>query len=96
MDQLFAEFLGVDPRFLEPIQGQGYDPGQYFKQHTDWFTPVIKELDQNFSNAWQRTWTVMVYVNAVESAGETLFQHLDKLFVLRPGFGLAWNNLHED
>ncbi len=38
----------------------------------------------------------MVYVNAVESGGETLFQHLDKLFVLRPEFGLAWNNLHED
>ena len=96
LDQRFAELLGVDLRFSEPIQGQRYDPGEYFKQHTDWFAPGTKEFDQNTSNGGQRTWTVMVYLNAVESGGETLFQHLDQRFTPRPGLGLAWNNLHED
>ena len=96
LDQRFAELLGVDPRFSEPIQGQRYDPGEYFKQHTDWFSPGTKEFDQNTSNGGQRTWTLMVYLNAVESGGETWFQHLDQLFTPQIGLGLAWNNLQED
>jgi prolyl 4-hydroxylase len=96
LDQRFADLLGVDPRFSEPIQGQRYDPGEYFKQHTDWFSPGTKEFDHNTRNGGQRTWTVMVYLNAVESGGETWFQHLDQCFTPRPGLGLAWNNLQED
>ena len=96
LDQRFADLLGVDPRFSEPIQGQRYDPGEYFKQHTDWFSPGTKEFDHNTRNGGQRTWTVMVYLNAVESGGETWFQHLDQSFTPRPGLGLAWNNLQAD
>jgi prolyl 4-hydroxylase len=96
LDQRFADLLGVDPRFSEPIQGQRYDPGEYFKQHTDWFSPGTKEFDHNTRNGGQRTWTVMVYLNAVESGGETWFQHLGQRFTPRPGLGLAWNNLQED
>ena len=96
LDQRFAELLGVDPRFSEPIQGQRYDSGEYFKQHTDWFSPGTKEFDQNTRSGGQRTWTVMVYLNAVESGGETWFKHLDQRFTPRPGLGLAWNNLQVD
>ena len=96
LDQRFADLLGVDPRFSEPIQGQRYDPGEYFKQHTDWFSPGTKEFDHNTRNGGQRTWTVMVYLNAVESGGETWFQYLGQRFTPRPGLGLAWNNLQED
>ena len=96
LDQRFADLLGVDPRFSEPIQGQRYDPGEYFKQHTDWFSPGTTEFDHNTRNGGQRTWTVMVYLNAVESGGETWFQNLDQRFTPRPGLGLAWNNLQED
>ena len=96
LDKRFADLLGVDPRFSEPIQGQRYDPGEYFKQHTDWFSPGTQEFDHNTRNGGQRTWTVMVYLNAVESGGETWFQHLGQRFTPRPGLGLAWNNLQED
>jgi prolyl 4-hydroxylase len=96
LDQRFAELLGVDQRFSEPIQGQRYDPGEYFKQHTDWFSPGTQEFDQNTRNGGQRTWTVMVYLNVVESGGETWFKHLDQRFTPHPGLGLAWNNLLED
>ena len=37
LDQRFAALFGVDPRLSEPIQGQRYDLGEYFKEHTDWF-----------------------------------------------------------
>ena len=96
LDQRFAALFGVDPRLSEPIQGQRYDPGQYFKEHTDWFAPGTKEFINHTSSGGQRTWTVMVYLNAVERGGETLFRRLGRSFTPVPGMALAWNNLQAD
>ena len=60
LDRRFAALLGVDPGLSEPIQGQRYDPGEYFKEHTDWFAPGTKEYAKHTASGGQRTWTVMV------------------------------------
>ena len=96
LDQRFADLLGVDPRLSEPIQGQRYDPGEYFKEHTDWFSPGTKEFAEHTKSGGQRTWTVMIYLNAVERGGETCFKRLGRCFTPAPGLGLAWNNLQAD
>lgn len=96
LDLRFAELLGVDPRLSEPIQGQRYDPGEYFKEHTDWFAPGTKEFKEHTDSGGQRTWTVMIYLNVVEQGGETCFKRLGRCFTPVPGLGLAWNNLQAD
>ena len=96
LDLRFSSLMGAHPRFSEPIQGQRYDRGQYFKEHTDWFTPGTEEYRTNTEPGGQRTWTVMVYLNSVEKGGETLFRHLDRSFTPSPGMGLVWNNLRAD
>lgn len=96
LDRRFAALLGVDPRLSEPIQGQRYDPGEYFKEHTDWFAPHSKEFEEHSAKGGQRTWTVMVYLNAVERGGKTCFKHLDRCFTPVKGLALAWNNLQAD
>ena len=96
LDQRFADLVGVDPRLSEPIQGQRYDPGEYFKEHTDWFSPGTKEFNDHTQQGGQRTWTVMIYLNAVERGGETCFKRLDRCFTPIAGMGLAWNNLQAD
>ena len=96
LDQRFAALLGVDPRFSEPIQGQRYDGGEYFKEHTDWFTPGTEEYITHTRVGGQRTWTVMIYLNAVELGGETCFRKLDRCFTPVPGLALIWNNLQAD
>ena len=96
LDRRFAELLGVDPQFSEPIQGQRYDPGEYFKEHTDWFSPGTKEFTTHTTSGGQRTWTLMVYLNAVERGGETCFKRLGRCFTPVPGLALAWNNLQAD
>ena len=96
LDQRFAALLGVDPGLSEPIQGQRYDPGEYFKEHTDWFAPGTKEFEKNTAKGGQRTWTVMIYLNAVERGGETCFKRLGRCFTPLPGLALAWNNLQAD
>ena len=96
LDQRFADLVGVDPRLSEPIQGQRYDPGEYFKEHTDWFSPGTEEFTEHTQHGGQRTWTVMIYLNAVERGGETCFKRLDRCFTPIAGMGLAWNNLQAD
>ena len=96
LDRRFAKLLGVDPRLSEPIQGQRYDPGEYFKEHTDWFSPGTKEFVEHTDCGGQRTWTVMIYLNVVEQGGETCFKRLGRCFTPIPGLGLAWNNLQAD
>lgn len=96
LEDKFSQLLGVDPSLSEPVQGQRYDPGQYFKAHTDWFDPAAAEFSQHARIGGQRTWTVMVYLNSVEKGGETIFHHLGATFSPQAGAALAWNNLNPD
>ena len=96
LDRRFAALLGVAPGFSEPIQGQRYDPGQYFKEHTDWFAPGTDEFLTHTTPGGQRTWTLMVYLNAVELGGETCFKRIGRCFTPVRGLALAWNNLQAD
>ena len=59
----------IDPAYGEPLQGQRYDVGQEFKAHTDYFEPGGADYDRFCSVAGQRTWTFMVYLNAVDAGG---------------------------
>ncbi|MFM7547730.1 MAG: prolyl hydroxylase family protein [Cyanobium sp.] len=93
LDVRFAALLGVDASLAEPLQGQRYGPGEYFKAHTDWFAPGTDEFVRHTRVGGQRTWTLMVYLNAVKQGGETLFSRIGRAFTPVAGMGLAWNNL---
>lgn len=86
----------IDPRHGEPVQGQRYDVGQEFKAHTDYFEPGGIDFDRYCSVAGQRTWTFMVYLNAVEAGGGTRFGVPKKIIQPEPGKLLAWNNRRPD
>lgn len=80
----------------EPLQGQRYEPGQYFKEHTDFFAPNSDTYKQFAKNGNQRTWTFMVYLNDVDTGGYTAFPQLRVKFRPRAGHALVWNNLDQD
>lgn len=96
IDALLAALIGVAPSLSEPLQGQRYDTGQHFRPHTDWFAPGTEEYRQHTIPGGQRTWTVMIYLNAVPQGGETRFQPIGRSFVPVAGSALAWNNLLPD
>lgn len=96
LDARFAALMGVSPTLAEPLQGQRYRPGEYFRAHTDWFAQGTEEYADHTRLGGQRTWTLMVYLNAVELGGETLFSRIGRAFSPVPGLGLAWNNLDAD
>ena len=96
MEALLGKLSGIDPAHGEPLQGQRYDVGQEFKPHTDYFAPDGTDYATYCSVAGQRTWTFMIYLNAVEAGGATRFKALSKTFQPEPGKLLAWNNRRPD
>ena len=93
--RLFA-LNGIDPAHGEPVQGQRYEIGQEFKQHTDYFEPSGQDFVKYCSVAGQRTWTFMIYLNEVEAGGATRFKVVDKLFRPETGKLVCWNNHRPD
>jgi len=96
LEQKLLALSGINPKFGEPVQGQRYDVGQEFKPHTDYFTPDGADFEKFCSVAGQRTWTFMVYLNAVEAGGATRFKTIAKTFQPEPGKLLFWNNRKPD
>lgn len=92
---LFA-LNGIDPAHGEPVQGQRYAEGQEFKPHCDYFNPGGQDWEKYTSVAGQRTWTFMIYLNAVAAGGATRFRCIDKTFRPEVGKLLAWNNRRPD
>lgn len=96
LDVMFSHLSGIDRSFGEPIQGQRYEAGHEFKAHTDYFDPQGADFAQFCSVAGQRTWTFMVYLNAVEAGGATRFKVIDKLIHPERGKLVCWNNRRPD
>lgn len=96
VDTRIAAMLGIDPALGEPIQGQKYDVGEEFRDHTDFFEP--KGLDYHFHCAvtGQRTWTAMIYLNEPAAGGATRFRRLDKIIQPERGKLVAWANMTAD
>jgi prolyl 4-hydroxylase len=76
----------------EELQGQRYNVGEEFKQHCDFFdknSPYnVVHLEKG-----QRTWTFMIYLDDVESGGETKFTKINFEFKPKRGKAIIWNNL---
>lgn len=90
------DLLGIDPSYGETVQGQRYLPGQQFQAHTDWFPANTPYWEQEKNRGGQRSYTTMVFLNAVEEGGETDFPRLGVSFTPKPGVLLIWNNADEE
>lgn len=91
-----AAVTGLDGAHGEPLQGQRYAVGQEFKGHTDYFEPTGRDYQRYCGVAGNRTWTVMVYLNAPEAGGATRFKAVDKIIQPETGKMVAWNNRRAD
>ncbi|WP_152435758.1 2OG-Fe(II) oxygenase [Erythrobacter sp. THAF29] len=96
LERMLDEFTGIDPAHGEQIQGQRYEVGQEFKQHTDWFNPDGTDWEKFCSVSGQRTWTFMIYLNDVEAGGATRFKPVGKTIQPERGKLLGWNNRNPD
>lgn len=91
IDRRICSMIGIDASYSEVIQGQYYDVGQQFKEHTDYFE--ADQFEQYAAARGQRTYTFMIYLNDVEAGGETEFLRLGVKITPKSGRALIWNNL---
>jgi len=86
-----ADYLGLEIQKGEALQGQLYEPGQYFKPHHDYFSGPA--YDMHCKASGNRTHTFMIYLNEGFNGGGTRFPNLDKTVEPKTGKGLWWHNL---
>lgn len=85
--------LGLDRAHAEPMQGQRYRPGEEYRHHCDHFRTERAHWQRERRRGGQRTWTAMLYLDAVAAGGATEFPRLGLHVEPEPGMLLAWNNM---
>jgi prolyl 4-hydroxylase len=91
--QKIADYLGLDVNKGEGLQGQLYEPGQYFKPHNDFFSGAA--YDMHCKASGNRTHTLMVYLNEGFKGGGTRFPQLKKTVEPETGKALWWHNMKD-
>ena len=91
----FVHIGALDERRMigEPLQGQRYRVGEEYRHHRDHFRIDKPHWQVERRRGGQRTWTAMVYLNAVEEGGETDFPELDLKIAPEPGLLVLWDNM---
>ena len=87
--------LGIDNiNKAQQLEGQRYLPGEYFKEHNDWFD------DTNYIDlclhSGNRTHTFMVYLNEPEEGGHTYFRLLGEMITPKKGMAIWWPNVDDE
>ena len=85
IEKRMAAVLGVPESHLEPFQVVKYEPGQYFNEHYDWFSP--QQVERQGS---QRQYTIFAYLNTAD--GNTEFPKLELSFKPKKGDAVKWTN----
>ncbi|MFK4871508.1 prolyl hydroxylase family protein [Novosphingobium sp. ZW T3_23] len=86
-----AKLIGLPRAFSEPFQLHTYEPGDFFADHFDYLPESrLDAFDRAFG---QRTWSILIYLEAPDGGGETVFENAG--ITIRPSLGtlIAWNNL---
>lgn len=94
IDKRICEALGLPMMFSEPLQLHYYESGTFFDEHTDYLPKnKLNAYDASFG---QRSFSVLIYLNTVNSGGETSFSELNLTFSPELGVALVWNNIDEN
>lgn len=96
VDARLSSLLGLNRRFSEMVQGQRYEVGQQFKPHHDFFHKGKNYYDSVQRQGGQRSWTGMLFLNAVEQGGCTNFPQVGIKVTPETGKLLVWNNMALD
>lgn len=92
IERRIDDLLGIPHEWGETIQGQRYREGQEFKPHMDWFWTKAPYWKEEAKRGGQRSFTAMIYLNAVEDGGTTDFPNIGVSIPPQRGALLVWNN----
>ncbi|WP_232493818.1 prolyl hydroxylase family protein [Novosphingobium kaempferiae] len=96
LEERLSAITGITPTCGEAAQGQRYLCGQYFHEHCDWFDTTAGYWRNERHCGGQRSWTAMIYLNAVDEGGITDFTRIALSIPPCAGTLLLWNNALPD
>ena len=88
-----SKFLNLNLNQGEAIQGQVYEPGQFFRPHTDFFEGA--SFINHCLYSGNRIHTFMVYLNIPEEGGETAFPSINLDVKPKTGKAVSWSNMQD-
>ena len=91
LKEKITKYVGLDEKRGENLQGQLYEPGQYFKEHTDFFSG--ESYQSHCLSSGNRVKTLMIYLNEDCKGGQTDFKKLGITFTPKAGRALVWDNM---
>jgi len=77
---------------FESLQVNHYTHGQRYKKHHDYFDGDKDSHEKHLKRGGQRTWTALIYLNDVESGGETIFNNINEKIKPKQGTVVIWKN----
>lgn len=86
-----ANYLDIDISKGEDIQGQLYEPGQYFKPHHDYFSG--DSYTNHCLSSGNRTNTLMIFLNDDMEGGATAFPNINKKVKPKTGKAVVWDDM---
>ena len=89
-----CKLVGIHPAYAETLTCQHFEVGEGVPAHTDAFGP--QDFGHPGARMGQRTHTLLLYLNAAESGGETCFELAGLRITPRQGSVLVWRNLLPD
>lgn len=97
LDQRLADLLRWPVENGESLQILNYQPGAEYLPHYDYFDPVSGGTAAQLRRGGQRVATMLVYLNACEEGGATIFPDVGLSVYPRPGLGVyfAYDKPHE-
>ena len=96
LERRISAVTGIASERVEWAQGQRYRRGEFFGEHCDWFDTASTYWQHERRCGGQRSWTAMIYLNAVEEGGTTEFTRVTLSVPPRAGALLLWNNALPD
>ncbi len=95
LQEKIAEILKLELKHFESLHCNIYREGQQFRAHTDYFTGKIPTFINRSGDicTGQRQWSIVIYLNELESGCGIRFQRLAMDYDPQPGTALIWNNL---
>ncbi|HYD88762.1 MAG TPA: 2OG-Fe(II) oxygenase [Vitreimonas sp.] len=93
MQHRAAHLFGLSPLQFEPPNVLSYEPGQSFDYHCDFVDPAVPLFARELQTFGQRVATVVTYLNADFTEGETDFPDLGIRFRGAPGDAVAFSNV---
>jgi len=97
IDTRLCKLVGIDPAYSQPVRGHYFDAAQDSAgPKSDMAYDDIEPAKMSADNLGNRSFTITIFLNAVETGGALCFKRFDHEIAPAEGRAVIWNTLTSD